>query len=145
MTTADKYNKEGSEIEVEVSMSLPSVLTSGQSKMIDLSKELGKKYLDLDLSIKASTGVTDGSNLLHGKDKDFPFMMFGPGETKMAHKVDEYVAKDVYLAFFDIYKELILGLTNEKITNLFDKEEEESTFLVVSSFYFSIRKKRIYD
>lgn len=113
-TTADKYNKEGSEIEVEVSMSLPSVLTSGQSKMIDLSKELGKKYLDLDLSIKASTGVTDGSNLLRGKDKDFPFMMFGPGETKMAHKVNEYVAKDVYLAFFDIYKELILGLTNEK-------------------------------
>lgn len=113
-TTADKYNKEGSEIEVEVSMSLPSVLTSGQSKMIDLSKEIGKKYLGLDLSIKASTGVTDGSNLLRGKDKDFPFMMFGPGETKMAHKVDEYVSKDVYLAFFDIYKELILGLTSEK-------------------------------
>lgn len=113
-TTADKYNKEGSEIEVEVSMSLPSVLTSGQSKMIDLSKEIGKKYLGLDLSIKASTGVTDGSNLLRGKDKDFPFMMFGPGETKMAHKVDEYVSKDVYFAFFDIYKELILGLTSEK-------------------------------
>lgn len=113
-TTADKYNKEGSEIEVEVSMSLPSVLTSGQSKMIDLSKEIGKKYLGLDLSIRASTGVTDGSNLLRGKDKDFPFMMFGPGETKMAHKIDEYVSKDVYLAFFDIYKELILGLTSEK-------------------------------
>lgn len=110
-TTADEYNKKGSKIEVEVTMSLPSVLTSGQSKMIDLSKELGKKYLELDLSIKASTGVTDGSNLLRGKDTNFPFMMFGPGETKMAHKVDEYVDKEVYLAFFEIYKELILNLT----------------------------------
>ena len=110
-TTADEYNKKGSKIEVEVTMSLPSVLTSGQSKMIDLSKELGKKYLGLDLSIKASTGVTDGSNLLRGKDTNFPFMMFGPGETKMAHKVDEYVDKEVYLAFFEIYKELILNLT----------------------------------
>lgn len=110
-TTADEYNKKGSKIEVEVTMSLPSVLTSGQSKMIELSKELGKKYLGLDLSIKASTGVTDGSNLLRGKDTNFPFMMFGPGETKMAHKVDEYVDKEVYLAFFEIYKELILNLT----------------------------------
>lgn len=110
-TTADEYNKKGSKIEVEVTMSLPSVLTSGQSKMIDLSKELGKKYLGLDLSIKASTGVTDGSNLLRGKDTNFPFMMFGPGEIKMAHKVDEYVDKEVYLAFFEIYKELILNLT----------------------------------
>lgn len=110
-TTADEYNKKGSKIEVEVTMSLPSVLTSGQSKMIELSKELGKKYLGLDLSIKASTGVTDGSNLLRGKDTNFPFMMFGPGEIKMAHKVDEYVDKEVYLAFFEIYKELILNLT----------------------------------
>ncbi|MFC2946977.1 ArgE/DapE family deacylase [Virgibacillus sediminis] len=110
-TTADKYNKEGSDINVEVTMSLPSVFTSGQSDMVDLAKELGKKHLDLEISVKGSPGVTDGSNLLRGKEEDFPFMMFGPGETKMAHKTDEYVYKDYYFAFFDIYKELILGLT----------------------------------
>ncbi len=109
--TANKYNNEGSNINVEVTMSLPSVFTSGQSKMVDLAKELGKKHLDLEISVKGSPGVTDASNLLRGKDDNFPFMMFGPGETKMAHKIDEYVYKDYYFAFFDIYKELILGLS----------------------------------
>src|SRR5699024_9729427 len=108
--TAQNYNDEGADIEVDVTMSLPSVFTNGQSKMVDLAKELGKKYLDLDIAQEGSPGVTDASNLLRDKDESFPFMMFGPGETKMAHKVDEYVYKDYYLAFFDIYKEIILGL-----------------------------------
>jgi len=110
-TTANKYNKEGSTINIEVTMSLPSVFTSGQSEMVELAKELGKKHLDLEISVKGSPGVTDASNLLRDKDENFPFMMFGPGETKMAHKTDEYVYKEYYLAFFDIYKELILGLS----------------------------------
>lgn len=108
--TAQNYNDEGANIEVDVTMSLPSVFTNGQSKMVDLAKELGEKYLDIEIAQEGSPGVTDASNLLRDKDEDFPFMMFGPGETKMAHKVDEYVYKDYYLAFFDIYKELILGL-----------------------------------
>lgn len=110
-TTAEKYNEERSNIQVEVTMSLPSVFTSGKNEMVDLAKELGKKYLDIDISLKGSPGVTDASNLLRGKDENFPFMMFGPGETKMAHKTDEYVYKDYYFAFFHIYKELILKLT----------------------------------
>lgn len=109
--TAQRFNGEGANIEVDVTMSLPSVFTNGQSKMVELTQELGKKYLGLDIAVEGSPGVTDASNLLRGKNEDFPFMMFGPGETKMAHKVDEYVYKDYYLAFFDLYKELILGLT----------------------------------
>ena len=110
-TTADVYNAKGANIAVQVTMSLPSVFTSGKSKMIDLSKELGKKHLGLEISVDSSPGVTDASNLLRDKDISFPFMMFGPGETKMAHKTDEYVYKKYYFAFFDIYKELILELT----------------------------------
>ena len=55
-TTANKYNKEGSDIGVEVTMSLPSVFTSGQSEMVDLAKELGKKHLDLEISVKGYRG-----------------------------------------------------------------------------------------
>lgn len=109
--TAEKYNQEGSKIEVKVTMSLPSVFTTGKSDMVELTKKLGKKHLNLDIKVEGSPGVTDASNLLRGKDASFPFMMYGPGETKMAHKTDEYVRKDYYLAFFDIYRELILGLT----------------------------------
>lgn len=109
--TADEYNSQGSHIIVEVTMALPNVLTTGKSDMIELTKELGKKYLGLDLTLEGTPIVTDASNLLRDKDENFPFMMYGPGETKMAHKTDEYVRKDYYLAFFDIYRELILGLT----------------------------------
>lgn len=112
--TAEKYNNEGAKIQVDVTMSLPSVFTTGQNDMVELAKELGKKHLGLDISLKGSPGVTDASNLLRGKDENFPFMMFGPGESKMAHKTDEYVYKDYYFAFFDIYKELILRLTEKK-------------------------------
>ncbi|WP_053362622.1 ArgE/DapE family deacylase [Bacillus sp. FJAT-27251] len=115
-TTADKYNKEGAKINAEVTMSLPSVFTSGQSEMVDLAKKLGKEHLGLDISVKGSPGVTDASNLLRGKDENFPFMMFGPGETKITHKTDEYVYKEYYFAFFDIYKELITGLSESKET-----------------------------
>lgn len=110
-TTAEEFNKDGSNIQVEVTMSLPSVFTTGKSKMVNLARELGKKYLGLEIGLEGSPGVTDASNLLREKDENFPFMMFGPGETKMAHKTDEYVYKDYYFAFFDIYRELILGLT----------------------------------
>ena len=111
--TAEKYNNDGADIEVDVTMSLPSVYTDGKSRLVELSKELGEKYLGLEIKVESSPGVTDASNLLRDKDEDFPFMMFGPVETKMAHKVDEYVYKDYYFAFFDIYKELILELTSE--------------------------------
>lgn len=111
--TAEKYNSDGADIEVDVTMSLPSVYTDGKSRLVELSKELGEKYLGLEIKVESSPGVTDASNLLRDKGADFPFMMFGPGETKMAHKVDEYVYKDYYFAFFDIYKKLILELTSE--------------------------------
>ncbi|MCP1659804.1 ArgE/DapE family deacylase [Neisseria perflava] len=111
---AAKYNAErGSQIQVEVTMSLPSVFTTGKSKMVDLTIELSKKYFGKDVTIQGSTGVTDASNLLRGKGKDFPFMMFGPGETFMAHKANEYVWKENYLKFSDFYQDLIIGLTQD--------------------------------
>ena len=111
--TAETYCKNGAQIDVDVTMSLPSVFTSGKSNMVNLAKSIGRKHLGFDIDLKGSPGVTDASNLLRDKGVDFPFMMFGPGETKMAHKTNEYVYKDYYFAFFDIYKDLILELTRK--------------------------------
>lgn len=80
--TAEKYNSDGADIEIDVTMSLPSVYTDGKSRLVELSKELCEKYLGLEIKVESSPGVTDASNLLRNKDEDFPFMMFGPGETK---------------------------------------------------------------
>ena len=41
------------------------------------------------------------------KDERFSFVMYGPGETGQAHQVDEYVYKDTYLAFIDLYSQLL--------------------------------------
>lgn len=105
---AEELNNEGANLTVEVTMSLPSVFTDGKSSLVKTAQTLGEKYFDVKPDLIGSPGVTDGSNLLRSKGDDFPFMMFGPGLTKMAHKVDEYVHKDVYLKFSDLYEEMIL-------------------------------------
>lgn len=105
---AEELNNEGADIIVEVTMSLPSVFTDGKSNLVKTAQLLGEKYFNDKPELIGSPGVTDGSNLLRSKGDDFPFIMFGPGLTKMAHKVDEYVHRDVYLKFIDLYEELFL-------------------------------------
>lgn len=104
---AEELNHEGADLIVEVTMSLPSVFTDGKSNLVQTAQSLGEKYFGDKPELIGSPGVTDGSNLLKSKGDDFPFMMFGPGLTKMAHKNNEYVDKDVYLKFIDLYEEMI--------------------------------------
>lgn len=111
--TADKFNDEGADLEVEVTMSLPSVYGDKESRLVKSAQEIAEKHLDFDIAIDSMPGVTDAANLLQDKDNDFPLIILGPGETKMAHQPDEYVYKDYYFAFFDIYKELIIELTRD--------------------------------
>lgn len=107
---AEEINKQkDAKIHVEVTMALPSVFTDGKSELVEIAQDLGKKYFGEKPGTIGSPGVTDGSNFLRSKGDEFPFMMFGPGLTKMAHKIDEYVHKDVYLKFIDLYKEMILA------------------------------------
>lgn len=93
------------DIEIDTYMSRPPVYTTGQNKLAELAHEMGTKYLNTDLPLEASPGVTDASDLLVDKDKDFSFIMYGPGLVSQAHQVDEYVEKDVYLAFIDLFTE----------------------------------------
>lgn len=96
-----------SDLHVDTYMSRPSVFTNGENSVIDLAQELGKKYLGNDIPKEASPGVTDAADLVVDKGEDFPFIMFGPGQTSQAHRVDEYVEKDVYLKFIDLFEELL--------------------------------------
>lgn len=106
-------NQKGAKLSLDIYMSLPSVLAAKESKLSALAAKLGQEHLHQEIQTAASPGVTDASNFLRDKAPDFPFIMFGPGETKMAHQVDEYVNKDVYLNFVDLYVDLLTGYVGE--------------------------------
>lgn len=106
-------NQKGAKLSLDIYMSLPSVLAAKESKLSALAAKLGQEHLNQEIQTAASPGVTDASNFLRDKAPDFPFIMFGPGETKMAHQVDEYVNKEVYLKFVDLYVDLLTGYVGE--------------------------------
>lgn len=103
---AAEFNKDGERIVVTNTMDLESVFTDGKTSFVKHMVEVGEKALGWELPIIGSPGVTDAANLLKDKDPSFGFAMFGPGETRMAHKVDEYVDKDIYLKFTKIIQEV---------------------------------------
>lgn len=59
------------DIEIDTYMSRPPVYTTGENKLASLAHDLGEKYLNSDLPLEASPGVTDASDLLVDKDEDF--------------------------------------------------------------------------
>lgn len=103
---AAEFNKDGERIVVTNTMDLESVFTDGKTSFVKHMVEVGEKALGWELPIIGSPGVTDAANLLKDKDPSFGFAMFGPGETRMAHKVDEYVDKDIYVKFTKIIQEV---------------------------------------
>jgi len=110
----NKYNdQQDAEFEYEFFLNLNPVVTDGENELLPLITKMGKKYLNRDIQSTASIGVTDASNLLKGKDSSFPLAMFGPGITTLAHQVNEYVDKDIYLKFTDLFVELLSEYINK--------------------------------
>lgn len=92
-------------------MSQPSVETTGDKKLIGLAQEIGKQYAEKDIPSGAIPAVTDASNMLRDKPKEFPFIIFGPGSNSV-HQVDEFVDKQMYLNFVEIYQKLFTQYLN---------------------------------
>ncbi|MBF0812432.1 ArgE/DapE family deacylase [Staphylococcus sp. KY49P] len=89
------------------------VYTTGDNSFLKLAKSLGDEYFNRNLEVTSSTATTDASYLMKDKSEDFSFVMYGPGETGQAHQVDEYVYKDVYLTFIDLYIQLLTDYLNQ--------------------------------
>lgn len=105
-------NAKGAKIEMDIYMSQPSIETSGKSSMIQLAQEIGSKYAGHPVEATSLTAVTDASNMLRDKDFDFPLAIFGPGSASV-HQVNEYVDKQMYLDFINLYVELFSTYLNE--------------------------------
>lgn len=108
-----KVDAPDSYLNIDTYMSRPPVFTKGDNRLVDIAQSLSKKYLGKEVPKKASPGVTDASDLVVDKGEDFPFIMFGPGETSQAHVIDEYVDKKDYLNFIDLFEDLLVEYLDE--------------------------------
>ncbi len=66
------------------------------------SKYFDNKFVQIGLS-----GITDATRYLKNKPDNFPMAIFGPGQTDLAHVSNEYIYKDFYLKFADIYRDIM--------------------------------------
>ena len=105
-------NDAGAQLQADVSMSMPSIYTTGQNTLVTLAQTLSEATLNWPVKPLASPGATDASNFLRHQNEDFPFIMFGPGETTVAHKINEYVNRQTYLDFIDLYEDLFVQYLN---------------------------------
>ena len=97
--------EDGAQIDMDVYMSQPSRSVQGDSALADLAAKLGQQYSGKELKRGGIAPVTDASNLLEGKRKNYPFVIFGPGNNT-PHQVNESVPKKMYLQFCDLYQDL---------------------------------------
>lgn len=110
----EKVEKEdNADITVNPYVNRDPVYTTGDNEFLKLAKSLGDEYFNRDLDVTSSTATTDASYLMKDKGEDFSFVMYGPGETGQAHQVDEYVYKDTYLTFIDLYTQMLPQYLND--------------------------------
>ena len=72
-------------------------------------------------------GTTDASSLLGDNPNNVDLAIVGPGITIMAHQVDEYIEKDMYLKYIDIYKDVAVKYLGKVILNI--KRDVARTFI----------------
>lgn len=107
-TLVDQQNAQGAQLEMTVFMSQSPVESPKDSPLSDLAAKLGEPYAGAPIPKVAIPAVTDASNLLKGKDHDFPFIMFGPGNMT-PHQVNENVDRQMYLDFIKLYEQLFVS------------------------------------
>ena len=114
----DLFNKvlaefDDAEFDLEMSLDLAPAITTGENDFVELAHQLAEEVIGRKFTVGPTTGVTDASNLLLSKDPDFKFIVLGPGQTSLAHKVNEHVVKEDYLNFIDLYVKLMTQYANQ--------------------------------
>lgn len=105
-TVYNKYLDKGADFDVQLTLDLKPLNGGVDSILVALAQNLSKDYLDVEQLVVPMTGGTDGANFVANKGDGFPIIIFGPG-TETSHQIDEYVEKDNYLSFIDLYIDLI--------------------------------------
>ena len=111
--TIDEVSPEALSFEV-VSDHRP-VTSDKDSTLIQVITDVAPHYVSKeDVFVAAFIGTTDASSLLGDNPNNVDLAIVGPGITIMAHQVDEYIEKDMYLKYIDIYKDVAVKYLAEK-------------------------------
>ncbi|HDP2187463.1 TPA: ArgE/DapE family deacylase [Staphylococcus aureus] len=103
----------------KLSLDIPSnhrpVTSDKNSKLITTIKDVAYSYVEQDeIFVSALVGATDASSFLGDNKDNVDLAIFGPGNPLMAHQIDEYIEKDMYLKYIDIFKEASIKYLKEK-------------------------------
>ncbi|HFQ2435081.1 TPA: ArgE/DapE family deacylase [Staphylococcus aureus] len=103
----------------KLSLDIPSnhrpVTSDKNSKLITTIKDVASSYVDKDdIFVSALVGATDASSFLGDNKDNVDLAIFEPGNPLMAHQIDEYIEKDMYLKYIDIFKEASIKYLKEK-------------------------------
>lgn len=103
----------------KLSLDIPSnhrpVTSDKNSKLITTIKDVASSYVEQDeIFVSALVGATDASSFLGNNKDNVDLAIFGPGNPLMAHQIDEYIEKDMYLKYIDIFKEASIKYLKEK-------------------------------
>ncbi|HDH1882559.1 TPA: ArgE/DapE family deacylase [Staphylococcus aureus] len=103
----------------KLSLDIPSnhrpVTSDKNSKLITTIKDVASSYVEQDeIFVSALVGATDASSFLGDNKENVDLAIFGPGNPLMAHQIDEYIEKDMYLKYIDIFKEASIQYLKEK-------------------------------
>ncbi|HDK7764790.1 TPA: ArgE/DapE family deacylase [Staphylococcus aureus] len=103
----------------KLSLDIPSnhrpVTSDKNSKLITTIKDVASSYVEQDeIFVSALVGATDASSFLGDNKDNVDLAIFGPGNSLMAHQIDEYIEKDMYLKYIDIFKEASIKYLKEK-------------------------------
>ncbi|MVH50788.1 ArgE/DapE family deacylase [Staphylococcus aureus] len=103
----------------KLSLEIPSnhrpVTSDKNSKLITTIKDVASSYIEQgEIFVSALVGATDASSFLGDNKDNVDLAIFGPGNPLMAHQIDEYIEKDMYLKYIDIFKEASIQCLKEK-------------------------------
>lgn len=109
----DQQNQQGAQVSTDVYMSQWPVEEPKETLLSQLAVKIGANYAGTAIPKLALPAVTDASNLLKQKGHEFPFIIFGPG-SDTAHQVDEYVNKQMFLDFTQLYQQLFIDYLQQE-------------------------------
>ncbi|MFO8299627.1 ArgE/DapE family deacylase [Staphylococcus aureus] len=106
---------DSNKLSLDISSNHRPVTSDKNSKLITTIKDVASSYVEQDeIFVSALVGATDASSFLGDNKDNVDLAIFGPGNPLMAHQIDEYIEKDMYLKYIDIFKEASIKYLKEK-------------------------------